>query len=241
MSNGTMQTGGRMSGTRQNTDVERDQRPSAPEIWVGRHAPYVLLLGFLLYGTQIAIEILGEWWELYDMLPIVAVAINVLLVAAIGGVAARVFGQVMRRASLPTILRNILGEPSWWRTWYPRGLRSPTSVWDRLPLGLKLIRSALWVGSLVVPAGLVLAVFVIPTFRVVYESMGVRFPLMIRTYASVVTVSAYVFPVVLSATLVQVQRWSVRHGLSTMAGIKALFAGDGEFWRGKDGRKLLTG
>jgi len=102
------------------------------------------------------------------------------------------------------------------------------------------MRSALWLGSLLVPAGVVLLTFVIPTFQTMYESMGVRFPLMMQTFTSVVTISAYVFPVVLSAALVQVQRWSVRHGLSTIAGLGALFSGDEEFWKNTKARKLLT-
>jgi hypothetical protein len=56
----------------------------------------------------------------------------------------------------------------------------------------------------------------------------------------VVTVSSYVFPVVLSAALVQVQRWSVRHGLSTMADLRARFSGSGDFWKNTKARKLLT-
>ena len=66
-----------MSENRPHTAMEHDHQPATPESWLGRHAPYVLLLGYLYYCTQIAIEILGEWWELFDMLPIMAVAINV--------------------------------------------------------------------------------------------------------------------------------------------------------------------
>ena len=229
-----------MSENEQHTILEEGHQPPAPESWLGRHAPYVLLLGFLYYCTQIATEILGGWWELSDMLPITAVAINVLFGAAFAGLALRVVGQVIRRASPTSILRNILGEPSWWRTWYPRALRNPASVWDRLPAALKLMRTALWLGLLVVPAGLVLAVFVIPTFRVVYESMGVRLPLIMSMFASVVTIGAYAFPVVLSAALVQVQRWHARHGLSGVAAFSALLSDNVDFWRHTEARKLLT-
>ena len=229
-----------MSENEQQTALEEGHQPPAPESWLGRHAPYVLLLGYLYYCTQIAIEILGEWWELSDMLPITAVAINVLFGAAFAGLALRVVGQVIRRASLTSILRNILGEPSWWRTWYPRALRNPASVWDSLPAALKLMRTALWLGLLVVPAGVVLLVFVIPTFEVAYASMGVRFPLMMRTFTSVVTMGAYVFPLVLLAAFVEGRRWRAQHGLSSRVAFNALFSVNGEFWRRTEARKLLT-
>ena len=213
---------------------------STSESWLDRHGPYILLLGYLYYCTQIGMEILGRWWDLYDMLPITAWAITVLFAAAFARVAVRVGGQMMHHVSGTRILRSILGEPSWWRTWYPRTLRDPKSVWDQLPLPLKLTRTALWLGLLLLPAGVVLLVFVIPTFQVVYEVEGRRFPLMMRTFASVVTIGMYVFPVVLVAALAQGHRWRERHGFTSLVALNALFSVREDFWQRADARKLLT-
>ena len=229
-----------MSDNLEHTAPEGGHRRSTPESWLSRHAPYVLLLAYLYYCTQIAMEVFGDRFDLSDMLPIMEVSIILLFVTAFAGVVVRVVAQMIRRVSGATILRSILGEPSWWRTWYPRALRDPASVWDRLPPALKLMRTAIWLGLLLLPAGAVLIVFVLPTFEVMYESIGVRFPLMMGAYTSLVTVGGYVFPFVMLAAVVQGRRWQARHGLSTMVVLNAWFSVNRDFWRDTDARKLLT-
>lgn len=227
-----------MGGNCDKTAVEGGSGPPISESWLGRHAPYVLLLAYLYYCTQIATEISHEWFYPFGMLPIMASALVVLMLAAFAALALRVVGQVMRKAPGTTILRNILGEPSWWRTWYPRTLRSPASVWDKLPPALKVIRTAIWLGLLLLPAGAVLVVFVIPTFGVVYERIGLQLPSMMRSYSLVVTVGAYVSPLILLAAVVQGQ-WHARQGLPRQVALNALFSVSGEFWRDTEARKLL--
>lgn len=51
------------------------------------------------------------------------------------------------------------------RSWYPRALRHPASVWDRLPPELRVMRTAIWLEFLVLPAGFLLDLFVLPTGR----------------------------------------------------------------------------
>jgi hypothetical protein len=229
-----------MSDYGEHSANEFGHHASLSESWLSRHAPYVLLLGYLYYCTQIATEILGEWFSLFEMLPIITIAINVLLVAAFAGVAIKVVGQMLRRASSTTILRTVLGEPTWWRTWYPRSLRARTSVWDELPLELKLMRTVLWLGLLLLPAGFFLVVFVIPTFQVVYENLGVRLPLLLRTYTSVVTAGGYLVPLIMVAALVELWRLRARYGLSRIVAFSALFSVDQDFWERTDARRLLT-
>ncbi len=234
-----------MNDDQKHTAIEGGYQPSTSESWLSRHAPYVLLLGYLYYCTQIAAEILREWFNpsemlSSEMLPIIAIAIIVLFVAAFAGVAIRVVGQMIHGVSGAAIRRTMLGEPIWWRTWYPRALRARASVWDRLPPALKLMRTGIWLGLLLLPAGVLLVVFVLPTFQVVYETMGVRFPLMMRTYTSAVTIGGYVFPLIMLAAVVQSWRWRARHGLSLTVAFNALFSVDQDFWRSADARKLLT-
>ncbi len=234
-----------MSDNHQHIATEGGYKPPTRESWLGRHAPYILLLGFLYYCVQIAMGIFGDWFasfgltELFGMLPLVANAIIVLMVAAFVGILVRVVGQVVRRASWTAILRDILGQPTWWRTWYPRILRDPASVWDRLPLTLKVLRTVFWLELLLLPAGVVLLTFVIPTFQMVYASIGVAFPVVMGTYALAVTVGGYVFPVIALAALVQGWRWHARHGLSRIVYFSALFSVSQDFWRDTDARLLL--
>jgi hypothetical protein len=163
------------------------------------------------------------------------------MVAALVGVTLRIVGQVLHRVSGPTILRDILGEPSWWRAWYPRSLRDPSSLWDRLPPTLKVARTAVWSALLLLPAGFVMVVFVLPTFQTVYEILGFQFPSMMRAYTLAVTVGGYVLPVMVLAALVQASLWRTRYGLSRLVAFTALFSARRDFWQDTDARELLRG
>ncbi len=230
-----------MSHNHKNTVTEADHQPPISESWLSRHAPYVLLLAYLYYCTQIGMEIFGDRFGwVSEMLPLAETSLIVLMAAATVGVASRVVGQVVRRASLTTILRDILGEPTWWRTWYPRALRSPASLWDRLPHSLRVTRTAIWLGMLLLPAGFLLTVFVLPTFQTVYEYLGFQFPSMLSMYTTAVTAAAYVLPPVILGGLVQASRWHRSHGLSRLDTLNALFSGSRDVWRDTDARKLLT-
>ena len=43
------------------------------------------------------------------------------------------------------VLRIVLRQPAWWFTWYPRALRRAGSMWDRLPLAVQALRTAIFV------------------------------------------------------------------------------------------------
>ena len=101
------------------------------------------------------------------------------------------------------------------------------------------MRTVIWLGLLLLPAGILLLVFVLPTFQAVYASIGVQFPLMMRTFIFAVTIAGYVFPLIALAALVQGWRWRARHGLPRMVAFNALFSVSQDFWRDTDARKLL--
>jgi tRNA A-37 threonylcarbamoyl transferase component Bud32 len=57
-------------------------------------------------------------------------------------------------------LRRVFQHPNWWRGWYPRRLRRPTDVWDRLPGAVRLFRAyrgalLIYVVALFIPIQLV--------------------------------------------------------------------------------------
>ncbi|MFG1691756.1 hypothetical protein ACGF5M_06345 [Gemmatimonadota bacterium] len=231
-----------MSNKPEHTASKGGYVPPTRESWLSRHGPYLLLLVYLYYCVQVAMELLGPpfgSYALYDMLPLSATSIVVLMVAALVGVVARVVAQVVRRASWTTILRDILGEPSWWRTWYPRILRDSASVWDELPPTLKVTRTAIWLELLLLPAGFVLAVFVLPTFQAVYESIRVESPLMMRTLILAFEIGGYVLPLIILAALVQGWRWRTGLGLPPIVAFNAFFSISQDFWLDTEARQLL--
>jgi hypothetical protein len=65
---------------------------------------------------------------------------------------------------LQTILRNVLLQPRWWRTWYPRALRRPGDVWSRLPREIRRFRSVRGVGKAYV-FGVLMPLFAMPVTR----------------------------------------------------------------------------
>ncbi len=97
-----------MSHDHENIATEADHQPPISESWLSRHAPYILLLTFLFYCTQIAMEIFPYRFGLFEMLPIIEGSLLVLMAAALLGVASRVVGQVVRRAPAIAILKDIL-------------------------------------------------------------------------------------------------------------------------------------
>jgi hypothetical protein len=102
-------------------------------------------------------------------------------------------------------------------------------------------RTAIWLGLLLLPAGLVMVVLVLPTFQMLYRILGFQFPSVMHIYTLVVTAGGYVLPVVILAGLVHASRWRARHRLSRWVTLTALFSVSHDFWRDTDARKLLTG
>jgi hypothetical protein len=72
-----------------------------------------------------------------------------LLFLSLGGVLSygrryQLLKEALRKKGHGTreILRASLWPPRWWRWWYPRRLRPPGSVWDRLPAQVRAARNA---------------------------------------------------------------------------------------------------
>jgi hypothetical protein len=214
--------------------------PRTPESWLSRHTPYVLLLAYLYHCTQITIELFDEFFYFYRVMPLVENAILYLFAAAAVGVIVRAIFYAARRASWTTIVKRILGEPTWWRTWYPRFLRDPASVWDRMPLSLKLLRTGIWLELLLLPAGLILVTFVTPTFQTVYASIGVASPLAMRSYATLVNVGGYLLPVVLVGMIVQYRHWRTTLGLSSSVALSAFFSNNPNHWQNTSAYMVLN-
>jgi hypothetical protein len=64
--------------------------------------------------------------------------LSIPIIAVSGAMAARKFGIPWRRA-----IRTAMMAPAAWTTWWPRSLRRPGDVWDRLPAVVRRTRSIL--------------------------------------------------------------------------------------------------
>jgi tRNA A-37 threonylcarbamoyl transferase component Bud32 len=73
------------------------------------------------------------------------------------------------------------GQPRWWQAWYPRWLRSADSAWDRMPFGVKLLRTLLWLDVAVIPLAIPL-VFGVPQLSSTAASGGIALPLPVRLF-----------------------------------------------------------
>lgn len=228
-----------MSAIRYTYANEGAAERSFSESWLSRHTPYILLLVFLYWCNLLTLEIFDDFFYFYRVLPLIENAILALLAIAGFGVVVRLTVHAVRRVSLQTVMRTILGEPTWWRTWYPRALRTPDSVWDRMPLPLKTIRTLVWLELLLLPAGFFLAIFVIPTFQAVYASIGVVAPLAMRMYLTAVEIGSYALPAVFVAALALGWKWRTKYDLPLLVVVCAFFAGSREFWQDTDARMLL--
>jgi type II secretory pathway component PulF len=103
------------------------------------------------------------------------------------------------------------------------------------------MRTLMWLELLLLPAGFVLAVFVIPTFQAVWGSLEVDAPLAERIFMTAVEIGGYVLPVILLAAVVQGRRWHNRLGLPLWVAFNAFFSVSRDFWRDTDARQLLRG
>jgi hypothetical protein len=80
------------------------------------------------------------------------------------------------------IARKALQQPRWWRSWYPRSLRRPGDVWDRLPRPLRRFRVCLGISQIFGP-GIFAPLYMGLTFT--RQLPGVRLSLVLTLLALV--------------------------------------------------------
>jgi len=96
-------------------------------------------------SPHIALELAGK------ILPLLAI-LSMLLTLALAVAAQR------RGHRLARIIHHIFRAPRSWRVWYPRRFRRHDDVWDRLPVGVRLVRASFgWfaAAAIIVPAHVV--------------------------------------------------------------------------------------
>lgn len=217
------------------------------ESWLSRRGPYVALLLFLLFSLRFWKGLLRtaftpdvyEEWAGSTTLEVITWAVVILLAAAAVDLLARAAVRLYRGRSGRELARYLVGQPVWWQTWYPRGLRVRDSVWDRLPLSMKVLRTLVWLELIVAPVSNILALFVIPTFQTMIWGLGREVPLVITGLVHTAIWSRRSLPFVAVLLVVLFWRWRARHGIPLRALFASLFNLRGSYWQGSPARAIL--
>lgn len=112
--------------------IEEAKLPDALESIQGHGLPFLAISALLLLATWfIVIRQQHAPARILGLIGGTIVAGYVLIVAS------------LRFEGFPLALtqRVIWSEPGWWPYWYPRALRRPGNVWDRLPVSVRRFRS----------------------------------------------------------------------------------------------------
>lgn len=132
------------------------------ESWIAQRGPLLFGLALTLFYLEIANEVLTTAGN-RGAVALLRPAIQML-----------VFGLPLLLTELPirltlvrlgggswtSALRSTLGQPRWWQAWYPRAIRHPGNVWDRMSTAMKALRTALWLDLAAIPFALPLVYFV---------------------------------------------------------------------------------
>jgi predicted Ser/Thr protein kinase len=89
----------------------------------------------------------GEYTTSGDLLLFVLVALLVPV-----GLALQIWNVLNKGFSLQRVLRVACWPPKWWGLWWPRPVRRPSDVWDRLPRSVRLTRLMLTAFFILAPA-----------------------------------------------------------------------------------------
>lgn len=112
--------------------IEEAKLPDALESIQGHGLPYIAISTLLLLATWLIV--IRKDHGPMSILGLIAGAIVTGYVLIV---------TTLRFEGFPVALtqRVIWSEPGWWPYWYPRALRRPGNVWDRLPRSVRLNRS----------------------------------------------------------------------------------------------------
>ncbi|HUF29250.1 MAG TPA: serine/threonine-protein kinase, partial [Gemmatimonadaceae bacterium] len=225
------------------SSLERHGEPDE-ESWLSLRGPYVLLLGFLLYFSEIFARLMNIRTAelLYDDWRLFAYARNgvwVLLLAAAIDLGVRIAVRVSKGRSWSQVVRFLLGQPDWWQTWYPRPLRVRDSVWDRLTFGMKALRTLAWFQWMLLPFGSVVVLFVLPTFRSLARDSGIALPLSLRAFNALVVWSSYALFGTLALLWWQLRQARIKHNVPMLAFLRSLLNLRGSYWQGSPARAML--
>lgn len=138
-----------------------------------------------------------------------------------------------------SVRRAAFGQPSWWQPWYPRVLRDPASVWDRMPFSMKLMRTVLWLNLVAIPYALPL-IFVVPNLTLLSEASARALPLPLRLVIAFSSVIKW--PLIIGLLLVPIAAVIIARSrcVSSLTVLRLLLTWRGDKWDTPEGRRLLA-
>lgn len=211
------------------------------ESWVERRGPLVLGLGLTMFYLEIAAEVLASAGD-RGAAALVRPALTLLQ-----------FGVPLLLAELPTrialirfgggswlsALRATLGQPRWWQAWYPRALRHPANIWDRMSTAMKTLRTILWLDLAAIPFVLPLIYFV-PRLTEMARGSNNALPLLMRIVIGTAVALEPLLLVSLAALVGGVLVLSVTKRISPIRVVECLLTWRSDRWSATEARRLLS-
>jgi predicted Ser/Thr protein kinase len=186
----------------------------------------------------------GFWLEqLWALSPAAAAPLRFIL-ALLALLPARDLGRVMvarrRGFAWSAIARATLRQPRWWPCWYPRSLRGPGDVWDRLPRATRRLRILL---EVIVAMGILEVLLVFALLGVPAETLHDE--ARARMVAGLTTLALAALPVGLALGLAWYnlgKSWALRRGLDAMDGYRLVLepTSGSRFWKRPQIARLLA-
>ncbi len=208
--------------------------------WLERRGPLAILLGLVTYYLQVTsglLAVTGRAGVVPSIRPIVAL-FELGLVVLLGEMLWGMISARMNSGSWNAAFRAAFGQPRWWQVWYPRALRHPANVWDRMSPVVKVLRTILSLELAAVPVAVPL-IFVIPNFNLLWSGANLQLPLPIRL--TIAVSQPLKWPMVASLVLLflGVAALSVRSRIPVSTVLRCLLTWRDDQWNSVEARRLL--
>ncbi len=209
----------------------------ARQSWLERRGPLAMLLGLLTYYLQVTAGLLAGRAVMALVRPVTAL-FEFGLVLFLGEMLWRMASARLNGRSWNAVFRVAFGQPHWWQAWYPRALRDPTNVWDRMSPTVKVLRTILWLELAAVPVAVPL-IFVVPTISRIWAGANLAFPLLVRLTVAVSQALKWPMIAGLAILVVGVATLSVRLRIPVKAVMRSLLTWRSDRWNTAEARRLL--
>jgi tRNA A-37 threonylcarbamoyl transferase component Bud32 len=210
--------------------------------WLERRGPLVMLLGLLIYYLEVVASLLTGGGRSGSLVRTLARPVVILFVIGIALlVGEMLWGMASARGDgrpWKAVLRGALGQPRWWQAWYPRALRDPANIWDRMSPAVKVLRTILWVELAALPlVGSLM--FIVPTMIPIWAGSNFQLPFPIRVTIAVSAALKLPAMVGLAIVLGGVALLSARKRIPVVAVLRSLLTWRSDRWNSAEARRLL--
>jgi hypothetical protein len=138
------------------------------------------------------------------------------------------------------VRQRLFLQPRWWQMWYPRRWRDPSNAWDDMPFSMKAMRTVAWVS---IPAAVFALpiIFVVPALVRFAGESGMPLPLPFRLVIWQSLAMRWPMVIGLLAVAVGVPILATKRGVAVADVWRLLFTWRREAWDTPAGRRLQRG